>query len=85
MSVGRSIGFAVQLLLLRFPELLDILLNSFIDPLLQFWAVSEGEKHLQPHEEGSEEECLEEAVQECRCSALKFPVADELGYPRSDM
>lgn len=66
---------------LRILELLDLALHRLIQPRLQLRSVPEEEEDLEPDEEGREEECLHEIVQQSRSTALELAVPDELCDP----
>jgi hypothetical protein len=76
---------AILALLLALLELLDLLVDRLVYSALQFRAVAKREQDLEPDEEGSQEDCLYEVVQQRRCSSLKLAVSDELGDPACDV
>lgn len=56
-----------------------------LDASLEFLAVAKGEEHLEPDEERSEEDGLEEAVQQGGGAVLELAVADKLEDPADDV
>lgn len=66
-------------------ELCDLLADLLVHARLQFRAVAQEEQDLEPHEHGSEEEGLDDVVQEGGGAALEGAVADELEDPARHM
>lgn len=66
-------------------ELGNLNRDSLVDTLLELGAVSDHEKKLEPDEQGSEEDGLEEVVQQGGGSTLELAVADKLRDPAYDM
>lgn len=63
------------------PELGNLNRHSLIHARLELRAVAQHEQELKPDEQRSEEDGLEKVVQECRGTALKFAVTEELRQP----
>lgn len=80
MPVGATVEFGFRSGLLL-PELGNVLKHQFLDTSLQLRSIAEGEQGFQPDEQGSQEDRLEQIVQQSRRTTLKLPVANELCYP----
>lgn len=66
-------------------ELGNLLRDGLLNSRLEFPSVSKLEKHFQPDKHGSEENGLDEIVQQGRGAALKDTMTDELCDPGNDM
>ena len=69
----------------RGPILGNVLLDRSVQSRLELGSISKSKEKLHPHEERSQEECLNKVVHESRGSTFENSVSDELSKPAKDM
>ena len=79
------------LLLLPFPlpsllhlKLDNLLLDTLMQPGLQFGPIPHRKENLHPHKQGRQQQRLDQVIQQCGGPLLKGSVPNELGNPRYD-